>query len=166
MIQQWSHEKRYGVEGSYYRGMEWLKNCDMVEDWGCALCHARKYRDTHAKKGYRGIDGTAGKADVIADLSTYRSLTDGLFMRHVLEHNLDWRIILNNALSSFTKRMSLIMFLQLSECDEAPEQDPSGPITLQISGPDLREMIAPYVQMELRVKKAEHKIDTVFLLEK
>jgi len=166
MIQAWTHEKRYGAEKSYIQGMDWLKDCDMVEDWGCALCYSRNYRNRHDKKGYRGIDGTPGKADVVADLSLYRSLTDGLFMRHILEHNLDWRIILNNALMSFTSRMSLIMFLQLSDKDEEPVVEPTGPITHRICGNDLREMIRPYFRHELRIKVTPEKIDTVFLLEK
>jgi hypothetical protein len=32
-------------------------------------------------------------------------------MRHVLEHNpFDWRLILDNAVASFTKRMVLVLF--------------------------------------------------------
>lgn len=36
-------------------------------------------------------------------------------MRHVLEHNYDWKVILENALDSFSKRMCLILFTPLTE---------------------------------------------------
>jgi hypothetical protein len=36
-------------------------------------------------------------------------------MRHVLEHNYGWRLILKNAVSSFRKRMVLILFTPFSE---------------------------------------------------
>src|SRR5262249_5738702 len=35
---------------------------------------------------------------------------DCIFMRHVLEHNADWRIVLGNALASFRRRMVLVVF--------------------------------------------------------
>lgn len=36
-------------------------------------------------------------------------------MRHVLEHNPDWDIILDNALASFRKRFALVLFTPFSE---------------------------------------------------
>jgi hypothetical protein len=36
-------------------------------------------------------------------------------MRHVLEHNHGWRLILQNAVRSFRQRMTLILFTPFSE---------------------------------------------------
>ena len=50
---------------------------------------------------YRGIDRDPSAAcDQTADLAGYTSTTDGLLLRHVLEHNLHWRGVLRNALAS------------------------------------------------------------------
>ena len=43
------------------------------------------------------------------DLADYISTPDGIFMHHVLEHDLRWRIILRNALTSFRRRMVLVV---------------------------------------------------------
>ena len=37
------------------------------------------------------------------------------FMRHVLEHNVEWRRILAGAIASFRKRMALIIFTPFAE---------------------------------------------------
>lgn len=94
---------------TYAMGMEFLDgHCDVIEDWGCGMGWA----ETLVKKSkYRGVDGSEGLAvDTVADLETYRSEVDGIFMRHVLEHNHKWEPVLDNALASFKKRMSLITF--------------------------------------------------------
>ena len=59
---------------------------------------------------YWGIDlDPSVSADHTADLATYTSTADGLFMRHVLEHDLRWRSLLRNALASFRRRMVLVL---------------------------------------------------------
>jgi hypothetical protein len=49
--------------------------------------------------------------DVIADLTAYQSSTEGVFVRHVLEHNHDWAAILDRAVSSCTRRFALVLFV-------------------------------------------------------
>lgn len=161
MIRTWNHQRRYGIEDSYRIGMEWLDACDLVEDWGCALCHAKRYREG----AYRGVDGTPGKADVIADLSDYLSVTTGLFMRHILEHNLDWRIILDNALESFTQRMSLILFLPTAEKDIVHDRGDDPP-DIWLCERDLMKAIRPYLQHTDIFPRPKGLSDTVFRLEK
>jgi SAM-dependent methyltransferase len=100
----------YGDE-TYEKPLQWLlETCDSIEDWGCGYGYARKF----VPEGrYRGIDGSpeAGPyADEITDLTKYTSSADGIFIRHILEHNWDWRDILENAIGSFRKRMVLILF--------------------------------------------------------
>jgi hypothetical protein len=103
----------YGRSSSYQRGAEWLAWCDLIEDWGCGTGWLRTMVPPDR---YRGIDGSASPfADVVADLAEYRSQVPGLFMRHVLEHNRDWRTVLDNALASFTYRMVLILFTPMAE---------------------------------------------------
>ena len=111
----WYNEIAYGADpapyadtATYQMGADWLTGCANVEDWGCGTGWARQFFNTSQ---YTGVDGTASPfADHVADLTVYRSSVDGVFMRHVLEHNHQWRRVLDNAVQSFRKRMVLILF--------------------------------------------------------
>jgi hypothetical protein len=107
------HPRSYGEKVTYAKGFVYLWTCGLIEDWGCGegflrlLCR---------KDQYRGLDGsiTPG-ADEIVDLETYRSCVPGIFMRHVLEHNLEWKKILLNALNSFQYKMALVLFTPFAD---------------------------------------------------
>ena len=105
-----SEPQAYGDVTTYYIGEGYLGGLH-VEDWGCGKGYFRKVHDG----GYRGIDGTATVfCDEVADLTRYVSNTEAIFMRHVLEHNLEWKLVLDNALESFSKRMVLVLFTPMA----------------------------------------------------
>jgi hypothetical protein len=59
---------------------------------------------------YRGIDGIPSpRCAEFVDLVQYRSSVPWIFMRHILEHNYEWARVLDNALASFTQRITLIL---------------------------------------------------------
>lgn len=93
-----------------------------LEDWGCGTAYASKFVRASA---YRGVDGSAGYADVVADLRLYRSRTPCLLMRHVLEHDLEWCKILDNAIASFERRMVLVVFTPFAEQTRVLKVGPS-----------------------------------------
>jgi hypothetical protein len=96
----------YGDPITYEIGAEFLKGLP-VEDWGCG----RGWFRTIHEGPYVGVDGTASEhADMVADLREYRSDTPGVWMRHVIEHNPDWHLVLANALASARERLALILF--------------------------------------------------------
>lgn len=159
MIVPWKHNKRYGLERSYVRGMEWLAPCGLVEDWGCALAYAKNYR----VGPYIGIDGTAGAADVIADLSTYRSEAPGIFMRHILEHNHDWREILKNALDSFRDRMTLILYRPMQDFEKVVLEKP---VEIDLPRFVLVEMVKRHLRGIEIIEGAKHGHETLFYLSK
>lgn len=99
----------YGDETTYAEGMKLLEDCEVVEDWGCGTAWAKRFREGT----YIGVDAAPGYADIVADLRTYTSGVDGIFMRHVLEHNEDWAQILDNALASCL-RLVLILFTPMT----------------------------------------------------
>lgn len=158
MIVPWKHNARYGIEETYVKGMEWLAPCALVEDWGCALAHAKNYRSG----AYRGIDGTAGAADVVADLSEYRSEVPGIFMRHILEHNHDWRGILGNALDSFTERMALILYRPMQP--EPRVIRDANPVELDLPTGDLLALLHPFLYHFEFVGPSAHGHETIFYL--
>ena len=115
-ISAWNYENVdkffYGDDVTYRKGIAFLDGHGSIEDWGCGFAHARTFV---TKSEYVGLDGSSKHADKIVDLRKYTSDADCLFMRHVLEHNFDWRHILANAIASFRKRMVLVIFTPLTE---------------------------------------------------
>jgi hypothetical protein len=108
-------EEPYSDLRTYELGAAYLKDCDPIEDWGCGRGWFRRYM---ARQRYRGIDASKTRfADVIADLAHYRSRVDGIFIRHVLEHDWEWERILRNAVASFTKKLVVVIFTPFSQDD-------------------------------------------------
>jgi hypothetical protein len=99
--------RRSGCDTTYKRGAAYLSGVGRVEDWGCGTAYFRRFVPAGC---YWGIDrDPAACCDQTADLAGYTSATDGIFLRHVLEHDLRWRGILRNALASFRRRMVLVV---------------------------------------------------------
>ena len=106
--------RRMGGTASYRAGAEYLSDCATVEDWGCGLGGFRPF----CKTAYLGVDGSeTPHSDIHVDLTTYRSTCEGIFMRHVLEHNEpgEWQKVLAGACQSFTKKLFLVLFTPLAE---------------------------------------------------
>jgi hypothetical protein len=158
---------QYGVVWTYVLGMHYLEDVALVEDWGCGCAFSRRFR----RGAYRGIDGSPSRwTDHVADLETYRSQTPGLFMRHVLEHNPNWRTILANALTSFTERMVLITFMPFRSeqaescpCDAGLALHAAVP-NIYLPEPELLSMLQPYLTERITIQSRE--LETVFLLTK
>lgn len=101
----------YGATPTYEMGARWLRDCEVVEDWGCGKGWMREVLLGRGRQVYIGIDGSDSPfADEVADLVEYRSEVGGIFMRGVLEHDYRWEKILENAVASFTHRMALVLF--------------------------------------------------------
>jgi hypothetical protein len=99
--------RRAGCDTTYKRGAAYLADVGRVEDWGCGTAYFKRFVPAGC---YWGIDRDPSAAcDQTADLASYTSTTDGLFLRHVLEHDLRWRSVLRNALASFRLRMVLVV---------------------------------------------------------
>jgi hypothetical protein len=114
---QWPEALPYGSEETYAE-VGWLGEvCASIEDWGAGPAWARRFVPEGVD--YLPVDFAAnairaGWSEVLADLATYASTRpDGIFMRHVLEHNDSWAEILANAVGSFRKRMVLVTFIPL-----------------------------------------------------
>ena len=116
MMGAWKYESlkkfQYGDDATYRCGIAFLDGHGTIEDWGCGFAHAHNFV---TKSRYVGVDGSSKEAEKIADLREFTSAADCIFMRHVLEHNLEWRRILANAVASFHKRMALIIFTPFSD---------------------------------------------------
>jgi hypothetical protein len=107
---------RYGETATYELGYNFLQTCDKIEDWGCGAGGFKRYFLNDVLNKYVGVDGSNTPfADIKTDLTGYISNVDGIYMRHVLEHNYEWKQILENACKSFQTKMCLVLFTPFSE---------------------------------------------------
>jgi len=107
---------RYSDTVTYQLGYDFLKDCSNIEDWGCGTGGFKRFFTNENANKYIGIDGSITPfSDIKADLTQYTSKVEGIFMRHILEHNYEWKNILNNACKSFNKKMCLVLFTPFSE---------------------------------------------------
>jgi hypothetical protein len=92
-------------------------NITSIEDWGCGNCVFKEYLDNNIK--YVGVDGSnTGYQNKIEDLTNYVTEVDSIYLRHVLEHNNDYKKIFKNALESFRKVLILVLFTPFTSNNE------------------------------------------------
>ena len=102
----------YGPDRTYHVAEEWLAGL-AIEDWGCGYA---RFHEIH-QGPYVGVDGSGPWADRIADLrqAPTSARPGGILLRHVLEHNPNWEVILGHAAAHFGKRLVLVVFTPDSE---------------------------------------------------
>jgi SAM-dependent methyltransferase len=170
MADRWDYDGKpqfaYDEEKSYGLGMAFLdREGEVIEDWGCGTAFAKRF----VREGtYIGVDGSASEySDVKADLQSYRSDVDCIFMRHVLEHNWGWRKILANAIGSFRKRMVLIVFTPLGTSEQRINPGQGSIPDLQF---DREELLSYFGDLNFREEtfpsKTEYGVETMFYLER
>jgi hypothetical protein len=99
-IETYGNRETYRRAAKFFDGMQ-------IEDWGCGKGGFRKYHTGP----YIGLDGTANQfVDKVVDLTRHRSNSDGVLLRHVLEHNYAWQAVLTNAINSARKKFCLVLF--------------------------------------------------------
>jgi len=160
----------YGNTVTYDKAAEYLQTCNIVEDWGCGGCFFKN----KCKTTYIGVDGSNTPfADKKVELLNYTSNVDGILLRHVLEHNYEWKKILDNALKSFNKRMCLVLFTPLStETKEIAHNRHVGVDVpdLSFSLKDIDSVIKHYgniqYSFEIFNTETQYKIETIFYIEK
>lgn len=138
----------YDDTPTYEIGGAWVSDRGLVEDWGCGTGWAAKYIE---KAGYRGLDGAWSRwATQVVDLREYRSNVPCIFMRHVLEHNADWRLIADNLAHSWTDRAVVILFIP-PQPEELDVGGPDWPVPdIAVSGPELFDLLAPSDMPEVK----------------
>jgi glycosyltransferase involved in cell wall biosynthesis len=169
MIDRWQYQSgqqfAYGEDTTYKKGMAFLDgHGEVIEDWGCGTAYAKNFVK---KSTYIGIDGSqTGFVDKIVDLRGYTSNADCILMRHVLEHNIYWRDILKNAISSFKKRMVLIIFTPFSD-KTRQIGNWSGIPSIAFKKQELTKNFQQlrYTEEQLQTN-TEYKIEHIFYIEK
>jgi hypothetical protein len=102
---------------SYKKAAQFLG--DSVEDWGCGTGYASIFF-----KNYRGIDCSPSKNHPEAiDLRQYTSDVENILIRQVLECTEDWKLVLENAIKSFRRRLCLIIMTPFSDKEKVLERE-------------------------------------------
>lgn len=124
----------YAIAGGWVSG-----HGGIVEDWGCGTGWMKRCI-TGAK--YRGLDGAKSHwSDRVVDLRHYRSDVPYAVMRHVLEHNADWRLIAENFSDSWHERAAVVLFIP-PQPEDVIVSGPDWPVPdIAVSGPDLIEIL-------------------------
>lgn len=158
--------RRYGTsDDPYRRAMEFLAPVKgTIADWGCGAAYAKRFCPPGR---YFGIDGAPGKADLVTDLLGYREPSGGILLRHVLEHNFPWRVILNNALGAFQERMVLGIFTPWQEVTRVLAMTSTGAPDIGFRKRDLTACFAhlPYTE-EIFLGHTQYGSETLFLIER
>jgi hypothetical protein len=151
----------YGDDTTYRIGADRLSQCELVEDWGCGKGWMRRFIDPDR---YRGIDGSQSPfADQIVDLAHYTSTVPGVFLRHVLEHDFNWPLILANAIDAATQTLVIVLFTPLME--------ETGPIAYsdEPAVPDiafrLEDITGPMVAGGFTVQTSTHETESQYKTE-
>ena len=160
-LDQWDYERsgkaRYGDDTTYREGIAFLDGHGTIEDWGCGPGYARRFV---RESGYVGVDGSpSSAADKVVDLRAYTSRTECIFMRHVLEHNHEWRRILANAVASFTRRMVLVIFTPFAETTRVVAVSPHGKL-VKAAVPDISFRKADLTAFFSDCRYAEESVTT------
>ncbi len=159
----------YGIQNSYLLDVFFLDGLPLVEDWGCGTAFARSL---FCKSKYVGIDGSKSAfCDVVEDLSKRRSNPDGILLRHVLEHNLNWSPVLKNAFVCAKSRLVLNMFTPLIAQTEYAWDD-NGFACIKFARSDLLSCIPTIPTFECTVRQLDneyqkaHRLETIFVFDK
>jgi hypothetical protein len=175
-LQSWNYGSTpafpYGDETTYKKAMAFLDGPWIIEDWGCGTAWAKKF----VMRGrYIGIDGSwSMHCDMIADLRTYKSgSAGGILMRHILEHNFDWKQVLENALASFQKKFVLILFTPFTDTTKVIAMNKVGGASeatvpdLAFCKQDLLDLISKYKFTEESLQTAtQYGQEHIFYIEK
>lgn len=103
---------RYGDTVTYKKAADFLNDCKTVEDWGCGVGGFLRFCEQAI-----GVDGsdTPFASKKFIDLCDYVFEVEGVHIRHVFEHNYNWKPILENALKSAKNKLVITMFIPLGE---------------------------------------------------
>lgn len=152
----------YGTADTYQMAAEWLKDCADVADWGGGTGMFRNYLPATVR--YAIVDGTLQSTEQrLVDLEQHAEPADGILIRHVLDINLGWREILDNAVKAFRRRMVVITFTP-DRAESRVMKMKSGWPVIHFNPADIRERLRPFLVRD-EVVQTSHP-ERVYFLER
>jgi hypothetical protein len=153
----------YGDSPTYQIAADFVDGLE-VADWGCGKGWLRHLIPPAR---YRGVDGSASPfADELADLVDYHRPSPAIVLRHVLEHDHNWRAILRNAAASAEQRLAVVLFTPTAETTHeiAWNEEPGVPDISFCLEDLLGELLDFSVSVEvLDSPRTQYEVETVIL---
>src|SRR5574338_486435 len=147
--QPWSarlQHPMYATAETYQRAAAWLRDCGDVADWGGGPGLLGSFLPASVR--YTIVDGTLQHTEqTLVDLEHYREPADGILIRHVLDINLGWRDILDNAVQAFRRRLVVVTFTPDRDASTVIKFKSGWPI-IEFNPDDLRERMRPFLVRE------------------
>lgn len=141
---------KFGETITYKVAADFLSDCISVEDWGIGAGGFLNHRPNAI-----GVDGSKTPfAQKVVDLCEYTTKCEGVHLRHVLEHNYQWKNILINAMKSAEKKIAITFFIKFSNTNTILIKDNHN---FGVNVPDLSISKQEFLDL---VKDSEFKIDT------
>jgi len=141
---------QYGTDDTYQLAANWLEDCATVADWGGGAGYFREF--LRPDQSYTCVDGTAYSAQtVLADLTTWRQVADGILLRHVLDQSEQWRAMLQNALTSCRHRLVVVTFTPDATWTHRAKVKSGWPV-MHFDPSDLRQVMGAWLVGEWSMK--------------
>ena len=153
---------QYGTPDTYQLAANWLAGCPTVADWGGGTGHFRHYLPPTVR--YTVVDSTQQYTrQVLADLRAYAAPSDGILLRHVLDHNEAWRTILENAMLACRHRIAVVTFTPPAHATRVVKMKSGWPI-LHFNVDEVRSVMGRWLFADIAVQTShpEH----VYLMER
>lgn len=155
----------FGGDESYVRaGRFFAKGCRLVEDWGSGTGYFKKFLRPEIK--YIPIDGTPNPyITKVLDLEKYQSTANGILLRHVLEHNLRWQKILDNAAKSVRQKLVLIISTPLNlALSKSIKTDEYGISSFSLGEIEIMEHLGGFTVRKEKMESpaTPYRVETIF----
>lgn len=156
-----------GSSDSYHLAAGFLKDCKVVEDWGGGLGYLKELLPEGVE--YRNVDGSHNEfVDIEADLTSYMSPggVDGICIRHVIEHNPQWRQLLDHAYVSTKRKLCLILFTPLvKETHQMSWHEQVGVPDIAFKTADLLPQVGQWDIHWTQIKsQTQYGVETIFYM--
>lgn len=157
-------QRVYGDPITYKKAKKFLDDGNDIYDLGCGN---QEFKNYIKKSKYIGVDGSADRnPDLVHDLAEDFKQVDNILLRHVLEHNDCWKIILSNVLKSFKKKLCIINFIPFGEKTNLHHKQGNIPFW-QFGEDEFREFLNGYKYEDEIVKtKTGLKQDHIFYIKR
>jgi hypothetical protein len=134
-----------------------------IADWGAGSGFFRLFVD-HGTR-YIPIDGTPRDLPnfVLADLARYRQPSGGILLRHVVDMTEDWRLVLENAMAAFRRRMVIITFTPDAESTHVSKRKSGWPVW-HFNPDDLRHVMGTALVRDYALQTSHP--ERIYLLER
>lgn len=150
---------------------QWLDRSDVttIEDWGSGHGGFREF--VSDRQICTNVDGSESPhTDKVVDLRFYQSEVDAIHLRHVLEHNHNWHLVVDSLVKSFKVCAVITLFTPLVEQTHIIKSYKTGFVDYAFREEDITSRFSSditfTIEREISRKKTQYSNETMFFLER